>query len=87
MTLMLLALRERIAQHHGVLIDEAIVHAVVNNDRWITGCMLPARAINLLDAAAARAALAGKSAVSLADVYLGCNMFPQSACTDEPRSN
>lgn len=83
---MLLALKNRIAEHHGVGISEAVVHAVVENAQWIRGC-LPARAINLLDAAASRAALAGNAEVSISDVYMGCSMFPQSACTKEPHAN
>jgi ATP-dependent Clp protease ATP-binding subunit ClpA len=82
----LLALRERIAEHHQVEIDEAIIRAVVENDQWTTNCLLPARAINLLDTAAARAALAGKREVSLSDVYLSCSMMTQSVCAEEPRS-
>jgi ATP-dependent Clp protease ATP-binding subunit ClpA len=84
---MLGALRERISRHHRVGIDEEIIQAVIENDRLVTGWpSSPARAINLLDAAAARAALAGKSEVSLADVYLGCSLVTQSACPEEPRS-
>lgn len=86
MTPMLLTLRERIAQHHQVQIDESIVQSVVENAQWIRGC-LPARAINLLDTAAARASLAGKDEVSLSDIYLGCSMFPQSSCMEEPHSS
>ncbi|HUQ32706.1 MAG TPA: hypothetical protein VM095_11335 [Pyrinomonadaceae bacterium] len=86
MSTVLLALRERIAEHHRVEIGEAIIRAVIENDQWTTGCLLPARAINLLDTAAARAALAGKREVSLSDVYLGCSMMTQSICTKEPHS-
>lgn len=79
---MLLALRERISEHHRVQIDESIIQAVIENAQWIRGCQ-PARAINLLDAAAARAALAGKDKVSFSDIYLGCSMSPQPACLEE----
>ena len=70
---MLLALRERLIEHHRVRIDESLIQAVIENAGWMRGCQ-PARAINLLDTAAARAALAGREEVSLSDIYLGCSM-------------
>jgi ATP-dependent Clp protease ATP-binding subunit ClpA len=76
---MLLALRDRLIEHHRVRIDESIIEAVIENAQWIGGGCQPARAINLLDAAAARAALAGKEEVSLSDIYLGCSMSTQPA--------
>lgn len=86
MPLILLALRERIARHHRVQIDESIVQAVLENARWIAGCQ-PARAIKLLDAAAVKATLSGKREVTLSDLYLGINMFPHSANPEKPHSN
>jgi ATP-dependent Clp protease ATP-binding subunit ClpA len=81
MTLMLMALRDRIAQHHRVRIDEAVVEAALKNAQWIAGC-LPATAINLLDAAAAKAALAGRQEVALSDIYYCISIFPQSAARE-----
>jgi ATP-dependent Clp protease ATP-binding subunit ClpA len=75
--LILLSLLERIALHHNVRIDESILNAALENAHWIQGCF-PAKAVNLLDAAASRAALAGKHEVSLSDIYFCVSMFPQA---------
>ncbi|MEK6409078.1 MAG: AAA family ATPase [Acidobacteriota bacterium] len=64
----LLALRERIAEHHHVAIEESLLNAVIETALPLTG-HFPAKAISLLDAAAARAVLAGESELSLFDVY------------------
>jgi ATP-dependent Clp protease ATP-binding subunit ClpA len=82
---MLLILRDRIARHHRVRIDDSIVCAAIENARWITGC-LPARAINLLDAAAVKAAMGGRHEVSLSDIYYCVSMFPQAASLENPQS-
>lgn len=83
MLALLLTVKERIAQHHRVGIDESIVHAALENARRITGC-LPAKAINLLDAAAVKAALAGQRDVRLSDLYASVNLFPQPLGLEEP---
>lgn len=83
---LLLRLRERIAQHHRVSIAEPLVQATIENARLLAGC-LPARAINLLDAAAARAALAGRQEVTLSDLYLSLSMLPQSLSMEAPPAN
>jgi ATP-dependent Clp protease ATP-binding subunit ClpA len=62
------ALRERIAAHHHIEIDESLLDAVLDTAIALTG-QLPAKAISLLDAAAARAVLAGESELSPFDVH------------------
>ncbi|MDT4969423.1 MAG: ATP-dependent Clp protease ATP-binding subunit ClpC [Acidobacteriota bacterium] len=74
---MLMGLRGTIAAHHRVTVDESIVRAAVENAQWLAGC-LPARAISLLDMAAARASLTGSAEVCLSHIYLGCSMLEQS---------
>jgi ATP-dependent Clp protease ATP-binding subunit ClpA len=78
LTEMLLALRERIAQHHRVRIDEEIVQAAIAHAQSLAGCM-PAKVITPLDAAAVKASLAGSAKVSLQELYCTLSMFPQSA--------
>ncbi|MFY9573560.1 MAG: AAA family ATPase [Blastocatellia bacterium] len=64
----LLALRDGIAAHHHIAIDESVLNAVIETAIPMTGCF-PAKAISLLDAASARAVLARESELSLFDVY------------------
>ncbi|QNK30934.1 AAA family ATPase [Serratia sp. JUb9] len=53
--LMLRALKERYAQHHGVYIqDSALKAAVVLSRRYLCGRQLPDKAVDLLDIASAR---------------------------------
>jgi ATP-dependent Clp protease ATP-binding subunit ClpA len=70
----LLALRDRIAEHHHLAIEEALLQGVIETALPLTGCF-PAKAISLLDAAAARAVLAGESELSLFDVYAAAARF------------
>jgi ATP-dependent Clp protease ATP-binding subunit ClpA len=62
------ALRERIAEHHHIAIGEAVLKTVIETALPLTG-HYPAKAISLLDAAAARAILAGESELGLFEVY------------------
>lgn len=62
------ALRERIAAHHHFAIDESLLNSVIETALPRTGTF-PAKAISLLDAAAARAVLAGENELSLFYVY------------------
>ena len=64
----LLTLRDRIALHHHIAIEEALLNKVIETALPLTG-HFPAKAISLLDAAAARAVLAGEGELSLFDVY------------------
>ena len=66
---LLSALRGRVAEHHRVEIDDAAVRAVAEHSQGLEGCQ-PAKAVALLDAACARAVLAGKGRVELPEVYL-----------------
>src|SRR5471032_842521 len=53
--LMLRGLKSRYASHHGVHIqDEAVQAAVSLSRRYLTGCQLPDKAVDLLDTASAR---------------------------------
>jgi len=71
------ALRERISAHHGVAIDDEMVRVVVERSLSLAG-HLPAKAVTLLDAAAAGAALAGSSQVELYHLYSAAAHFRQA---------
>jgi ATP-dependent Clp protease ATP-binding subunit ClpA len=70
---MVFSFRDRIADHHRVEVDEVCVKAGVRASEPLVGC-LPAKAIDLLDAAAARAALCGARVVTADDVYHAAGM-------------
>jgi len=63
----LAALRNPIAEHHGVTIDDVCLRLCAVTSRNLPGFQ-PAKAIRLLDHAASRAALAGSSFVGADDV-------------------
>ncbi|MCX6627280.1 MAG: hypothetical protein NTW28_06590 [Candidatus Solibacter sp.] len=65
-------LRETLAAHHRVAIDAPVVEAAVARSLTLAG-PLPDKAITLLDAAAARAALLKQTAVTECDVYLAAS--------------
>lgn len=65
-------LRASIAEHYGVKIAEDLVEAVVERSIPLAG-HLPAKALALLDAAAARATLGRAPVVQLADVYIAAS--------------
>ena len=69
-------LRETLAAHHGVAIDAPVVEAAVARSLTLAG-PLPDKAIALLDAAAARAALLRQPAVTLCDVYLAASRMKE----------
>jgi ATP-dependent Clp protease ATP-binding subunit ClpA len=62
-------LRPRLVAHHGVEIDQEVEAAVVERSATLAGA-LPGKAVQLLDAAAARAQLCGAAKVTLIDVYV-----------------
>jgi ATP-dependent Clp protease ATP-binding subunit ClpA len=62
------ALREQIAQHHQLQLGESLLESVVETALPLEG-HFPAKAISLLDAAAALAVLASESELSLFDIY------------------
>ena len=62
-------LRPSLASHHGVTIDAEVEQAVVERSLSMDGS-LPGKAVKLMDAAAARASLAGGDKVTLIDVYV-----------------
>jgi len=70
----LVTLRDRIAAHHRITIDETLLGAVIEAALPLPG-HFPAKAISLLDAGAARAVLAGESELSLFDVYTAAARF------------
>lgn len=57
-----------IAAHHGVTIDEHLAQGATAAAEPLPGCR-PGKAVTLLDAAAARAAIKGVAVVGLEDVY------------------
>jgi ATP-dependent Clp protease ATP-binding subunit ClpA len=61
-------LRDRIAGHHQIKINDTLMEAVIETALPLEG-HFPAKAIALLDAAAARAVLAREDELSLFDVY------------------
>ena len=70
-------LRDTLAAHHRVAIDAPVIEAVVARSLTLSGS-LPDKAIALLDAAAARAALQRQSAVTLCDVYLAASRMKEA---------
>jgi ATP-dependent Clp protease ATP-binding subunit ClpA len=70
-------LRETLAAHHGVAIDAPVVEAAVARSLSLAG-RLPDKAITLLDAAAARAAMLKQPAVTLCDVYLAASRMKEA---------
>jgi ATP-dependent Clp protease ATP-binding subunit ClpA len=72
-----LAVLQRVAAHHGVTIDDALGSAAVERSLPLAG-FLPAKAIALLDAAAAEAALGRSQEVTLYHLYLAASRFLDS---------
>jgi len=70
-------LRETLAAHHRVAIDAPAVEAAVARSLTLAG-PLPDKAIALLDAAAARAALLKQPAVTECDVYLAASRMREA---------
>ena len=70
----LVALRGRIAAHHRIAIQEALLNTVIEIALPLTG-HFPAKAVSLLDASAARAVVAGEGELSLFDVYTAAARF------------
>jgi ATP-dependent Clp protease ATP-binding subunit ClpA len=70
-------LRETLAAHHGVAIDAPVAQAAVARSLTLAG-PLPDKAIALLDAAAARAALLKQPAVTECDVYLAASRMKEA---------
>jgi ATP-dependent Clp protease ATP-binding subunit ClpB len=69
-------LNEKIAEHHGVMIEAETVDAAVARSLSLAG-NLPDIAIALLDAAAARAALHRQATVTLCDFYLAASRMKE----------
>jgi ATP-dependent Clp protease ATP-binding subunit ClpA len=65
----LMGLRDAIQERHGVEISDAIVRGCVKAAQELPG-NFPARAIRLMDAAAARASLAGAEVMGIDDICL-----------------
>jgi ATP-dependent Clp protease ATP-binding subunit ClpA len=70
-------LRDTLVAHHGVAIDAPVVEAVVARSLSLAG-KLPDKAVTLLDAAAARAALLKQPEVTLSDVYLAASRMKEA---------
>jgi ATP-dependent Clp protease ATP-binding subunit ClpA len=71
-----LAALPKIATHHHVTIDDALASAAVERSLPLEG-YLPAKAITLLDGAAAQAVLARSQEVTLYHLYLAASYFPE----------
>jgi len=81
-------LRERYATHHHVQItDEALVAAATLSARYIADRFLPDKAIDLVDEAAATAALAGTASIidaqTIANVVSRWTGIPQGTLSEE----
>ena len=72
----LLGMREQLARHHQVTIEEPLVRATAERAAFLEG-HLPGKAIALLDAAAGRAAVGGSPAVELMHLYLAAAEFSE----------
>jgi ATP-dependent Clp protease ATP-binding subunit ClpA len=64
----LAALRERIAAHHNIQIEESLLNVIIDSALGLTG-QLPSKAIALLDSASAHAGLAGDCELGAFDIY------------------
>ena len=71
------ALAPRIADHHRIQIDKSCINPCIHAASPIPGCY-PAKAITLLDAAAAAAALAGADTLALDDICLAADRIQAS---------
>ena len=80
----LLALRERISEHHRIKIEETLLKDVIDASLPLTG-QFPAKAISLLDSAAATAVLAGENELGLFEVHSAAARFAgddqESSCS------
>jgi ATP-dependent Clp protease ATP-binding subunit ClpA len=70
-------LRETLESHHGVAIGLPVVEAALTRSLSLAG-RLPDKAITLLDAAAARAALLGQPTVTEGDVFLAASRMKEA---------
>ncbi|HZM90471.1 MAG TPA: hypothetical protein VFF31_28385 [Blastocatellia bacterium] len=70
----LLALRDRIAEHHQIAIDETMLASAIETALPLAG-HFPAKALSLLDTAGARAVLAGEPDLSLFDLCSAAARF------------
>jgi len=70
-------LRDTLAAHHGVTIDAPLVETAVARSLSLEGS-LPDKAVRLLDAAAARAALLKQPSVTECDVYLAASRMREA---------
>ena len=67
-------LKPRMAAHHRIEIDESCLAAAVRESHRLPGC-LPAKALALLDAAAARAAVSGAQVAAVDDILCAARRF------------
>jgi ATP-dependent Clp protease ATP-binding subunit ClpA len=73
----LTALRDGVSKHHRVEIGESLAQSAIDVSLALAG-RLPAKAIALLDAAAARAVLSGEGRVSDYDLYTAAARYNES---------
>lgn len=67
-------LRDRIAEHHHIEIEETLLGSAIETALPLRG-HLPAKAISLLDASGARAAMSGETDLSLFDLFASASRF------------
>jgi hypothetical protein len=67
-------LREPIAAHHHLDIDPSCVRGCVQSAAELPG-HFPAKAIDLLDAAASRAAVSGATVLGMDDIYNAASLY------------
>lgn len=78
---LLAALVGRLAEHHGVEIDPSCITACIRAADGLDGCF-PAKAVTVLDAAAARASLTAGQIVGPDDVYFAAKSLQPIHCDE-----
>jgi len=71
------SVRDRVARHHGIAIDDSVLGEVLERARELHGPW-PEKAFTLLDAASARAVLSGDKDLGKVHVYLAGNRLPEN---------
>ena len=81
----LAALREQLAAHHHIEIDDSCIRACTSAAQNLPG-HFPAKALLLLDAAAAHASLAQANLIAADDIYFAAQAIARS-CPEDPTSD
>ncbi len=75
------AVLPRLAEYHGVHADESMARATLTASAPLPGCF-PAKAVRVLDTAAARAALSDSGVIGLDDIYAASRCYESEAGAD-----